>query len=202
MNELKREVLEKHYVRDHYDHRFPDKINPLGKDTPKEYHEIARVEYSKRRKSHCKKLHGKEDRRSSMETYYYYCWGSVLTNLCINVSDLTVSLAKKRKDAHIALEDYLHYKSLIKEGTLKWSDSLVRKNLRRRKQQWIKASNDVIGAKAYLQQAELLYSRFAEWYTATNERISSLEKEISGLKETIVYLGGNNKFIPKYKVRR
>ena len=180
MTEIKREVLEKHYIRDHFDHKFPDRINPLG-DTPKEYRELTKYEYNKEHETRHRKFYGKEPNRSQ-ETVYYYGWGSVMSDLCCRVSNLTAALIEKRKNANAALKDYLYYKELLKNGSLKWSDPLVRENLYKRKKQWIKASNSVIGAKAYLQQGSLIYNRFVEWYKATNDRISYLENELNDIK--------------------
>ena len=184
MDEIKRKVLERHYIRDNYyfhESSYDEYIKELRESgNEDEYKKVNRYEYDKERTSKWIRRYGSKD--NAKDILIYFGWGTVIADLQTHVASCSDGLKAARELANQAFSQYMNYKNLIKEGTLKWSDMVVRERMKVLKQSWVDASNEVQKRKSMLWQASLISSRFISWYIATNDKIQKLENEIKELK--------------------
>ena len=188
MNELKRHVIEKHYIRDRY--FFKDSsINEIEKQrSSKEYAAYNHYEYDKEKTSKWLRKFGVKDNKKDLIIYFGF--GNIIADCLVSISNCTTQLATAHENAHNVFMQYMNYKELIKNGTFSWSDYIVREKMKSLKKSWIDASNEVQRRKSMLWQASLISSRFIDWYIATNEKIAESEKKIEELENEIKTLKG------------
>lgn len=109
---------------------------------------------------------------------------TVSQSLALAVGMSQNSLNAARKNANEALKNYLLLKKNIKDGKTLWCKN-SKDILKSYKIKWVACSNLVKTRKHELWQAHLKYTRFQEWYTATNELIVSLQNENDMLKKQL-----------------
>lgn len=132
--------------------------------------EIAKVKSA----THTTNWLGKEDNVHGAFT----CDSTVEDALLFNVIAQQGKLRVARQEADKAFKRYMNYKSIILGGGLNYGNQMVRNNLFNFKKDWIKASNNVLLAKKLLQQANLIYAKFLEWF----EQVSVINQSIKEVK--------------------